>query len=91
LDAKQSVQIGSRQSIVIQAPSHIRLMAGGSGIEIKDGVVTVTTTGKVQHKASQKVYGAGGGGAGAKTQLKVGQLEDCTARTTESSKRGGAV
>ncbi|MEC7118386.1 MAG: type VI secretion system tip protein TssI/VgrG [Pseudomonadota bacterium] len=91
LDAKQSVQIGSRQSIVIQAPSHIRLMAGGSGIEIKDGVVTVTTTGKVQHKASQKVYGAGGGGASAKTQLTVGQLEACGKQASDKAKDGGAV
>jgi type VI secretion system secreted protein VgrG len=68
--AQQAVQIASTQADVqASAPQHVLLTAGGAGIRIEGGAITLSAPGSIVFKAGMKVL-AGAGGASASVQLR---------------------
>ena len=61
LDSEQTLRIHSRDSIEIIAPDMLTLKAGGSGIEMTGGNVTLITPSQAGYKASKLDWGSGGG------------------------------
>jgi type VI secretion system secreted protein VgrG len=68
--AQQAVQIASTQADVqASAPQHVLLTAGGAGIRIEGGAITLSAPGSIVFKAGMKVL-AGGASASASLALK---------------------
>jgi type VI secretion system secreted protein VgrG len=79
--AQQAVQIASTQADVqASAPQHVLLTAGGAGIRIEGGAITLSAPGSIVFKAGMKVL-AGGASASASVNLKTpGALKGCAQR-----------
>lgn len=85
LDARQDANFASRADLIVQAPDTIKLVAGGSGIEISGGNITFSSSGKVKMLAAQKIHEGGGGDNSQPVNLKE---FNCEFRSGEASAKG---
>lgn len=91
LDARQDVNIASRADLIIQAPDTIKLIAGGSGIEISGGNVTLTSGGKIQMLAGQKKHVSGGGAGSGAVDIKQSEMKGCAQMKASAAQQQSAT
>ncbi len=90
--ADKQVSVSSTQGMVkVLAPKHVLLTAAGSAMRLEPGKITLMTEGKVEFKASKKVLTSAGGGSGAVSLKRGGELKGCAKRMEEAAAIGGAV
>lgn len=91
-DADRTLDIASTQAAVtISAPKQILLAAGGAGIDIHPGGITLKGPGSVQFKAGMKVLAGPGSMSVAVSLKKAGGLSLCELRAATAAAVGGAL
>jgi type VI secretion system secreted protein VgrG len=92
LAADQAVHVASTTGMVkITAPKHILLTAGGAGIRIEGGNITLTAPGKVELKAAMKELGGGKSASQSLDLKKPANLRGCAARVQRAASVGAGV
>ena len=88
--ARQDVTvISTAQDVLISAPKHVLLTAGGSGLRIEPGKITITTTQLAQFKAAQRVFTNPQPAQGA-LSLPKGSLARCALKSQSAAVTGAA-
>lgn len=90
--ADQAVDVTSTHaSVKAGSPSKVLLTAGGAGISISGGNITLTAPGNIYFKAAMKNL-TGGAGAGDSVALKkAGKLAECPSATQSAAANGASA
>ncbi len=91
LTADKSVTVSSTtDAITGGSPKRVKLVAGGSSLDITTGSITITTSGAAQFKASMKELTGAGSASASLSMPKPGDLKGCAMKLSAATQTGAA-